>query len=225
MEKSLKTLVTFLLLLVLGSILSYFVNPTLYHEIIKEDGIIEYVTALLLLITGIFLFIKVLKSIGYRSRGWVAFNIFISIGLFFGFGEEISWGQRIFNIVPGEYFIEHNAQKETNLHNLKISGFKINKWVFSYLFSIIFGLYFFLLGFCYKKIRFIKKYVDKLGVPIPRAKHIFIFSLLSVLIFNITHEKKWELWECLFSIVLFLIFIEPYNMKEKLIRAKTDIHQ
>lgn len=56
MEKSLKTLVTFLLLVVLGSILSYFVNPTLYHEIIKEDGIIEYLTALL--ITGIFYLLK-----------------------------------------------------------------------------------------------------------------------------------------------------------------------
>lgn len=225
MEKSLKTLVPFLLLLLLGSILSYFVNPTLYHEIIKEDGIIEYVTAFLLLITAILLVVKVVKSTGDRCRAWVAFNIFISLGLFFGFGEEISWGQRIFNIEPGKYFIEHNAQNEINLHNLKISGFKMNKWVFSYLFSIVFGVYFFLLGFYYKKIRFIKKYVNKLGVPLPRAKHIFIFSLFSILIFNITHEKKWELWECLFSIVLLLIFVEPYNMKEKLIQAKKDIQQ
>ncbi len=32
--------------------------------------------------------------------------------------EEISWGQQIFGFGSGEFFTEHNAQKETNLHNL-----------------------------------------------------------------------------------------------------------
>ena len=33
-------------------------------------------------------------------------------------GEELSWGQRIFQWETGEFFIENNAQGETNLHNL-----------------------------------------------------------------------------------------------------------
>jgi len=32
--------------------------------------------------------------------------------------EEISWGQQIFHFPSSEYFIEHNLQQETNLHNL-----------------------------------------------------------------------------------------------------------
>ena len=36
----------------------------------------------------------------------------------FGAGEEISWGQRIFNVESSEYFLENNAQGETNLHNM-----------------------------------------------------------------------------------------------------------
>lgn len=32
-------------------------------------------------------------------------------------GEEISWGQRLFEIQTPEFFSEHNLQNETNLHN------------------------------------------------------------------------------------------------------------
>jgi hypothetical protein len=32
--------------------------------------------------------------------------------------EEISWGQQIFHFPSSAYFLEHNMQKETNLHNL-----------------------------------------------------------------------------------------------------------
>lgn len=32
-------------------------------------------------------------------------------------GEEISWGQRLFNIPTPEFFSDHNLQQETNLHN------------------------------------------------------------------------------------------------------------
>ena len=39
-------------------------------------------------------------------------------GLFFIAGEEISWGQRIFEVASPEYFLSTNKQLETNLHNL-----------------------------------------------------------------------------------------------------------
>ena len=67
--------------------LTYVFQESLYKEIIKEDGVIEYLTALLLLISSVFLFSKVIK-IGY-SRGypWFIFNVLMVLGLFFGFGE------------------------------------------------------------------------------------------------------------------------------------------
>ena len=58
------------------------------------------------------------------------------IGLFFGAGEEISWGQRIFHIESSKFFNENNSQKETNLHNMIVDGVKLNKLIFSNLLSI-----------------------------------------------------------------------------------------
>jgi len=40
-----------------------------------------------------------------------------TIGLFFVFFEEISWGQRIFNIDTPDYFRQKNYQDEITLHN------------------------------------------------------------------------------------------------------------
>ena len=55
------------------------------------------------------------------------------LGLFFmfGAGEEISWGQRLFEIESSGFFDENNAQGEMNLHNLFVNDTKINKLEFS----------------------------------------------------------------------------------------------
>jgi hypothetical protein len=42
---------------------------------------------------------------------------------FFGFGEEISWGQRIFGLATPESIKEANSQDELNVHNLDLLGF------------------------------------------------------------------------------------------------------
>jgi len=39
--------------------------------------------------------------------------------------EEISWGQRIFNVGSPEYFMEHSDQQETNVHNLISERFSV----------------------------------------------------------------------------------------------------
>ena len=59
----------------------------------------------------------------------------------FGAGEEISWGQRIFNTESSEFFLKNNAQQETNLHNLVVGGVKINKLVFGKGIAIFIVLY------------------------------------------------------------------------------------
>ena len=48
-------------------------------------------------------------------------NVFLfCLGLVFftGFGEEISWGQRIINFQTPDIIEKHNVQKEFNFHNL-----------------------------------------------------------------------------------------------------------
>lgn len=220
MESLLKILLKFLIFGLVLSSLTYYINQNLYEILIREDGPIEYLNAVLLLFTSILVFVKLLKVKFSRGSLWFGFNLLMVLGLFFGFGEEISWGQRIFSITPGEFFMQNNAQQEINLHNLKIQGVKINKVVFSYGFSIVFGFYFlFLLGL-YKKNKWINTLVDRLGVPVPTLQHTLAFGAISLLIFIIPDGKKWELWESLFGIFFLSILIAPYNTREKLLLTK-----
>ena len=82
-------------------------------ELTREDGLFEYLSAFALLIISI-----VFLLIFFRTKRYICLLIFITI--FFLFGEEISWGQRIIGFKSPEYFIEHNNQHEFNIHNLKI---------------------------------------------------------------------------------------------------------
>src|SRR5690606_26021664 len=85
-----------------------------------EDGPIENATALFLLIGSITMAIhgfKILSS-GKHART-IAYAAFaVAIAFFVFAGEEISWGQRIFNIETGEFMQQYNWQNEMNLHNL-----------------------------------------------------------------------------------------------------------
>lgn len=224
MENSVKIAAKILLLLLPLAVMIFFSNRELYNEIIKEDGLIEYTTALVLFSICVLLIIKTIKFKHSKGNTWFVFNLIIAFGLFFGFGEEISWGQRIFEVTSSDFFKENNLQGETNFHNLMISDIKINKWIFSYAFSVLFGCYFLLLQIVYKLNRFVKKTIDNFGLPIPKASHSVIFIVMTILIMVIPDSKKWELWEYLFAVVLLLIFIEPYNSNEKLFLTKNKSH-
>ena len=202
--------------LTLMVVLVYFTNEDWYHIMIQEDGLVEYLTAFILLVISLLVFVKVLKIKTSRGYAWLMFNLLMALGLFFGFGEEISWGQRIFNIESSDYFLENNLQKETNIHNLIVGDVKLNKWVFTYGLAIVFSVYFFLSLLLYQKNSLIKQLVDNLGIPIPKLMYSILFVSLSLVIFLIADDKKWELWECYFATMLLMIFLDPFNSKEKL---------
>ena len=76
----------------------------------SEDGFSEWTTFVLCMIASI-LFIRL------AIHGHHFFYLLCVGWAFFGL-EEISWGQRIFGFVTPDFFIQHNAQKETNVHNM-----------------------------------------------------------------------------------------------------------
>ncbi len=88
-------------------------RSTLIH-LTREDGPVEYLTALLYLGAAAcfaWLFIRVRSG-----RLWSAL---LALGFFLIAGEEISWGQRIFGIGTPEALKESNVQEEFNLHNIE----------------------------------------------------------------------------------------------------------
>jgi len=220
MEKILKS-VTMLLLLVmiLGSFM-YYLNPALYNTTIQEDALIENITALTLLAISMFLLFRLIKVGSSKNIEWIIFNIFLILTLFFGFGEEISWGHRIFSIESNEYFSENNLQGETNIHNLKLFGLKINEVVFTYVLGLIFGFYIFISSYIFKKNQYFKNIVNRYGIPLPRMHHSIAFVLATLIITTIPHSRVWERWECFNVLLLFMIFLQPYNINEKLIPTK-----
>jgi len=89
----------------------------------REDRYFEYMGAISLFVAAglsFYIFFRAWKE--RRSAGihWIKLAVYLGLALlyFFGAGEEISWGQRIFNIGQPAALAEENSQGELNIHNL-----------------------------------------------------------------------------------------------------------
>ena len=146
-----KLIVSFLIITVVIGIYFFYTNKDFYAYLVQEDGFFENLTSIFLFLSSFYLFYFFISNIKLKSIWWKMGIIIMIIGLFFGAGEEISWGQRIFHIESSKFFNENNSQKETNLHNMIVDGVKLNKLIFSNLLSIIFSIYFLILPILWRK--------------------------------------------------------------------------
>ena len=89
----------------------------------------------------------------------------ISALVLFGAGEEISWGQRLVGWESPEWFLDHNKQNETNLHNLLVFGVNINKMVFAKLLGIGMLLYLVALPLAYRRRPRFREWIDRRAIP------------------------------------------------------------
>ncbi|MGZ8509761.1 MAG: hypothetical protein ACXWWA_05265 [Chitinophagaceae bacterium] len=208
-----------IIVLAAGFILFY-ADKLLFDQYVQEDGIAEWLTVAGLLSGSIACFSRFKKLFFKRSRLFLLVTFCLGLFLFFSSGEEISWGQRILGIKSPEYFEKNNAQQETNLHNLVVSGVKINKLVFSLMLVIGLGMYLVFAPVLYHKNKAIKKIINASGVPVPRLYQSISFLLLFLLSSLIPDGKKAELLECSGALLFFLIMLYPEN-KEMLDNPQT----
>ncbi|WP_167617732.1 hypothetical protein [Maribellus sediminis] len=181
-----------------------------FRVVVREDGWVEYLTALFLLLGAIVLGSNAIKSMRQNDKKQLLFFTLASLVFIFGAGEEISWGQRIFGIHTSEYFMEHNYQGETNLHNLKIGGVDLNILIFSNLMFIALAFYFIILPLLVWKVKFIRKLVIDFGVPLPRLHHIILLLVTNISVpLLIGMKKESELHELALTGILFLVFLNP----------------
>jgi hypothetical protein len=92
---------------------------------VPEDHYFELVGALSLFITSLLFLYGFRVARKSLDRTWVALVkqlIYLGLALlfFFGAGEEISWGQRIFGFKTPAPLAQVNKQDELNLHNLSV---------------------------------------------------------------------------------------------------------
>ena len=214
--KSLSTfeVIVYLLLFTVFFIGIYFSNThATYFETVyvKEDGIVEYLTAFLLFCIGMLSLSRIIFLRKYKNLLWFLGTVFFTIVFLFGAGEEISWGQRIFNFDSSNYFIENNTQQETNLHNMVVGETKINKLIFSQLLTLIMVVYLLVLPVLFRKYSWIKNLTNRFAVPVVKWHHSIYFLLITASLMLIPSDKKWELYELAFGVIFFLIFLKPFN--------------
>lgn len=112
-----KRLQVFLIqVLVVVEIAAFFAQerwPAFMDWFCQEDGWVENTQALLLLVASVLCFIA-LKRRGWKNVWYAGYAAMF----FLNFGEEISWGQRIFGIATPTKLRAENVQQELNFHNL-----------------------------------------------------------------------------------------------------------
>jgi len=192
----------------------YFANTDLlYFDKVYtvEDGFVENGSAIFLLSSSILLLTRFFKLFSSKSTTWKIGIAAMALLFFFAAGEEISWGQRIFNIESSEYFLENNAQGETNLHNMVVGGTKINKLIFSQLLTVVLVIYLIITPFLYRKYEWVKNLANQFAVPIVQWYQTIYFFAGTVLLAFIPSNRKWEIYELAFSVIFLLIFLNPFN--------------
>lgn len=118
------------------------VSISSYKNLIKEDGIIEYISAFFWLLAAIMIALTIFLRI--KNYYFLLTYFFLLIFFVVCGGEEISWGQRIFNFKGPSVIIEINKQQETNIHNIGSIS------VFANSFLLLYIVFFFV--YPYKKI-------------------------------------------------------------------------
>lgn len=180
-----------------------------FFEVVKEDGVAEYLTTFFLFACAIVFAVRALRSYKLKNRDFLIFNIFLFFLFIFGTGEEISWGQRLLGTETGEFFKEYNYQGETNLHNIELWGVNLNKLLFSRLMFVALLFYFLVMPYLAMKSEKIRNLILRFDVPLPKLHHTILFFILNLLVLSINLLKEDELHELALGAVLFLIFLSP----------------
>ncbi|MBL6647256.1 MAG: hypothetical protein ISP68_04795 [Flavobacteriaceae bacterium] len=187
----------------------HYVDSDTYFTIVREDGGIESFTAIGLLVGSILTLrrlvsnCKALKITQKIGLGMFAFVLFL------GFGEEVSWGQRIFNIESPEFFTKNNLQNETNIHNLNVCGIKLNKWIFTYGMVLVFTLYL-IMPFLSRRYKWIKALAHNYSILLPTFRIAMVFLVATIVLHIIKTPKVSELWEFVFALTILSICANPY---------------
>lgn len=86
----------------------------LLTSFVMEDGLAEYSQFLFYLVASYYFYKSITKTKGLNKKILIIFCLtFILVA-----GEEISWGQRIFNLKTPETLTHINKQEEISIHNL-----------------------------------------------------------------------------------------------------------
>jgi len=134
----------------------------------KEESFYENAGFLWLLISSISFF-----YLFFRGEKSCKFFFLFGLLFLFGAGEEINWGQRIFDFKTPEIF-SSNTQQATSIHNLKVFDWDkenpkkglAQQLIISYQYENIFIFYSFILPLLYELFGSVRRWLKQINLPI-----------------------------------------------------------
>lgn len=193
-----------------------------------EDELFEYLTALFFLAASWFF----LRSFLARKNAWF---LLLSIVFFVGFGEEISWGQRILQFETPDALAEVNVQNEFSFHNIELFNahdFDHNLkagpaklLTVNFLYKLFWLAYCVLLPLACVCARPIASLVDRIRLPIP-AVPIGMLFLVNWVVFKATsvfllssgkieqyYDTIGEMRECVSAFIFMVVAVYFLDLK------------
>ena len=183
---------------------SYFDLNFFENKFIITNGPVNYATAFMFFSTTILLLFRITKLIKSKSVWWNLGILVFALVFLFETLNELSWGQSILGQVSSDSLSRNYLFVENENFN-----------IFSYnsLLYLLLLIYFFILPVLYRKFGQLKNLMAKFSIPLARWHHSFAFVLSCLIILLISSFKNWEIFKLMFSIIAFLIFLNPHNTR------------
>ena len=206
-----------LYLLVISSIigLSLISNSLIYGP--KSENVIENFSSFLLLFSSIILIISITRidrlHLSSRTQKIIVIYLLAISGIIFVvFGEEISWGQRVFDWDTAGFFKKYNYQSETNIHNL------FNP-LYSFIYPIVGVFSLIVLFFTWSVTKMRESYQIDFLIPHPSLFFlVFIMAIISLEGHSELYEQLLAIFIFIYSVRIFICLAFPkidLNTKEK----------
>jgi len=193
---------------------SFFDDDYFLSNLAPEDGVLEWLTVFALATTSAICLYRAVTLHTEKSKLFISMTALLGAVFIFGAGEEVSWGQRIFDTASPAFFQQHNAQGETNLHNLVVGGKKLNKIIFGVGLHLVLLIYILAIVPLYKRKIGLRTFLDKLAVPIAKPYQVICYLAVIVLVqLVMTSSRRGELAEFAGSFLFLLNIAFPYNQK------------
>jgi hypothetical protein len=143
-----------------------------YKWLTEDDSLVENLQVLLFALAAVLAFLLAQRLRERSERLLAAMYAVVAIALVFLVGEEVSWGQRIFDWSTPESLDRINKQGETNVHN--VYGVRmIFKWAY-----LVIGAYGTILPILVPRWGALAPYRDWLSWVVPHYTLIPCFVLL-----------------------------------------------
>ena len=210
----------------------FFFDRSTQRRLATEDGFIETLGALMFFVSSVGFGLAYLRSsrskqdveASVRQARKNIFYFLLSLMFLFGFLEEISWGQRVFNIETPDMIAKVNLQHEINLHNFEWfegndrSGNRKSFLPLLHNLDRLFSIFWF--GFCVcvpllgKFSRRVKKVFARIRLPVIPIQYAFLFpftyvaSRVLTATYPISHRDIVETKEAVFAILFACVALE-----------------